>query len=118
MRRSAGSPRLREAIAAASSGSLGWAVDPDQVVVYPGAQAALYALAQCLFDPGDEVITPEPTYVTYRGGARRDGRDHAAGAAAPRAATSISIPTTWPAPSRRGPAAVMLNFPHNPTGAT
>ena len=112
-----GEPRLREAIAATSSASLGWTVHPDQVVVYPGAQAALYALAQCLFDPGDEVIAPEPTYVTYEAVIASTG------------ATMRQVPLH---PGRRfhldpedlaraitpRTRAVMLNFPHNPTGAT
>lgn len=112
-----GEPALRTAIAAASSPALGRTVNPEEIVVYPGAQAALYTLAQCLFDPGDEVITPEPTYVTYQGvlgaaGAtmrqiplRAERRFHLDPADLERAVT----------PRTRG---VMLNFPHNPTGAT
>ncbi len=30
-----------------------------------GAQCALYAVVQCLLNPGDEVIVAEPMYVTY-----------------------------------------------------
>ena len=62
---SGGEPTLRSAIADRASGAIGMKIDPGQVIIYPGAQAALFALAQCLFDPGDEVIVPEPTYVTY-----------------------------------------------------
>ena len=112
-----GEPALRHAIAAVSSPVLGRAVDPAEIVVYPGGQAALYALAQCLFDPGDEVITPEPTYVTYQG---------VLGAAG---ATMRQIPLRPERGFHLDPAdleraitprtrGVMLNFPHNPTGAT
>jgi arginine:pyruvate transaminase len=107
---SGGEPALRAIIAARAG------VDPAQVLVYPGAQAALFALAQCLFDPGDEVIVPEPTYVTYEGllgaaGAtmrlvplRPENRFHLDPADL---AAAIG-------PRTRG---IMLNFPHNPTGA-
>ncbi len=39
----------------------------DQVIVTPGAQCAVYSVAQCLLDPGDEVLVAEPMYVTYEG---------------------------------------------------
>lgn len=113
---SGGEPALRAAIAARAAITRASPVDPAQVLVFPGAQAALFALAQCLFDPGDEVIVPEPTYVTYEGllgaaGAvmrlvplRPENRFHLDPADL---ATAIG-------PRTRG---VMLNFPHNPTGA-
>lgn len=113
---SGGEPALRAAIAEAASASLARVVDPEQVQVFPGAQAALFALAQCLFETGDEVIVPEPTYVTYEGllgaaGARMiqiplrpENRFHLDPDDLRRAIT----------PKTRG---VMLNFPHNPTGA-
>src|SRR5262249_4557228 len=56
-----GEPALRRAVADLARRSLGQAVDPDQVTVFPGAQAALFALAQCLFESGDEVLVAEPT---------------------------------------------------------
>jgi arginine:pyruvate transaminase len=113
---SGGEPALRRAIADSATPAFGHPVDPAQVLVFPGAQAALYALAQCLFDPGDEVIVPEPTYVTYEAllgaaGAvmqqvplRPERNFHLDPGDIARAIT----------PRTRG---VMLNFPHNPTGA-
>ncbi len=113
---SGGEPALRAAIAASGSPAAGYQIDPEQVLVYPGAQAALFALAQCLFETGDEVIVPEPTYVTY---------EALLGAAG---ATMHQIPLRPEngfhldpddlaraiTPNTRG---VMLNFPQNPTGA-
>jgi arginine:pyruvate transaminase len=108
---------LRVAIAETTGALLHQPVDPEQVVVFPGAQAALFALAQCLFQAGDEVIVPEPAYVTYEAVLGASG------------ATMRHIPLR-PAngfhldpndlaaaitPRTRG---VLLNFPHNPTGAT
>jgi arginine:pyruvate transaminase len=111
-----GEPALRSIIA--ERAALDWRipVDPAQVLIYPGAQAALFALAQCLFDPGDEVIVPEPTYATYEGlfgaaGAvmrlvplRPENRFHLDPADVAHAI----------GPRTRG---ILLNFPHNPTGA-
>ncbi len=37
----------------------------DNIAVLAGAQNALFAAAQCTLEPGDEVITFDPAYVTY-----------------------------------------------------
>lgn len=111
-----GEPKFRGGIAERTSQTLGVEISPDQVTIFPGAQAALFAVAQCLFGPGDEVIVAEPTYVTYEAligapGARMvqvplrpEHRFHLEPDALARAIT----------PRTRG---FMLNFPHNPTGA-
>lgn len=111
-----GEPRLREAIAASATADLGRRVDPDQVVVYPGAQAALYALAQCLFDPGDEVITPEPTYVTYEAVIGSTGAVMRQVPLRPERRFHLDPDDLSRAITPRT-RALMLNFPHNPTGA-
>ncbi|MDH0301790.1 MULTISPECIES: aminotransferase class I/II-fold pyridoxal phosphate-dependent enzyme [unclassified Pseudomonas] len=107
-----GSLALREAIVRRS----GLAVEPDQVVVMAGAQCALFATCQCLFEAGDEVIVAEPMYVTY----------HAVlGACGARA---VPVATRAEEGFRLDPDAVaravsartrglLLNTPHNPTGA-
>lgn len=112
----AGDPKLRAAIAAFHERHHGRAVDPDQIVVFPGAQAAMFAAAQVLLNPGDEVIVPEPAYVTYGGligaaGARMVTvpLDRARGFALDAAAIARAI-----TPSTR---AVILNTPNNPTGS-
>ena len=56
---------LRKLIAERHRRSSGQVVDADHVIVMPGAQCAVYSVAQCLLDPGDEVIVAEPMYVTY-----------------------------------------------------
>lgn len=110
-----GEPALRAAIAAEAARTLGWDVDPSQVTVFPGAQAALFGVAQCLFDPGDEVVVAEPTYVTYEAVLGAPG------------ARLVRVPLRPEAGFRLDPDAVaraigprtralLLNFPHNPTG--
>lgn len=61
----AGEPLLREAIARHHSLTTRQQVTADQVTVHSGAQNALFAIAQCLLEPGDEVILSEPYYTTY-----------------------------------------------------
>lgn len=60
-----GRPALREAIAREHNRRSGMNVGPENVIVASGAQNALFATALCLFGPGDEVIVPEPMYLTY-----------------------------------------------------
>lgn len=107
-----GSLALRQAIARRS----GAQVTAEQVVVLAGAQCALYAVAQCLFEVGDEVIVAEPMYVTY----------HAVLAAC--GAVPVPVSVSPELGFRLDPLAVaravtprtrglLLNTPHNPTGA-
>ena len=111
----AGEPALRQAIADRHAALTGQAVSLDQVVICPGAQNALYATALCLVEPGDEVLVPEPRYVTY------DSVIDAAGA------TRIDVPLDVERGFHLDPAKlevavtdrtrmILLNTPHNPTG--
>jgi aspartate/methionine/tyrosine aminotransferase len=65
---------LREAVARRVGADRGLDVDPDRVVIYPGARAPIGFAQQTYVDPGDEVIYPSPGYplfesfVTYVGG--------------------------------------------------
>jgi arginine:pyruvate transaminase len=56
---------LREAIARTHNAQSGQSVDSDWVAVLAGAQNALFAAALCLVEAGDEVLVPEPMYLTY-----------------------------------------------------
>ncbi|MFO2462430.1 aminotransferase class I/II-fold pyridoxal phosphate-dependent enzyme [Pseudomonas sp. 15FMM2] len=60
-----GRPALREAIAAKQSRLQGIAVHADNVALVAGAQNGLFATSMCLFSHGDEVLVPEPMYLTY-----------------------------------------------------
>ncbi len=107
---------LRAAIARYQSQLSGRDISPGEVTPLLGAQNALFSAALCLFSEGDEVIVPEPAYVTYEAvlgacGARivwvplRAERDFHIDPAD--VAAAITERT-------RG---ILLNFPHNPTGA-
>lgn len=60
-----GRPALRDAIAAKQRRLLGIEVSADNVALVAGAQNGLFATSLCLFSSGDEVLVPEPMYLTY-----------------------------------------------------
>ncbi len=64
---SAGIPELRAAIAHKLRADNGVEVDPDSgVIVTPGGKLAVFASMLALLNEGDEVIIPEPAWVSYR----------------------------------------------------
>jgi aspartate/methionine/tyrosine aminotransferase len=64
--RSAGHPRLVQALAQVYSPLFGRTLDPmTEIVVTVGATEGIFAAAQALIDPGDEVILIEPFYDSY-----------------------------------------------------
>ena len=64
--RSAGQPRLVQALAATYSPLFGRTIDPlAEIVVTVGATEGIFATMQALVEPGDEVILIEPFYDSY-----------------------------------------------------
>jgi len=61
----AGIPELRQAIAEYLSKSRGIPVDPDEVVVTPGAKPIIFFSILALVEPGDEVMYPNPGFPIY-----------------------------------------------------
>jgi aspartate aminotransferase len=61
-----GIPELRRAIADDVNRRGGFAVDPEQVVVTPGAVAAIFTALKALTDPGDSVLLSDPAWTNYR----------------------------------------------------
>ncbi len=112
----AGQPALRAAVAAHHERLTGRRVPQEDVVVFAGAQCALYAALQCLVDPGDEVVAFEPAYVTYPATIAAAG------------AVLVPVPLRPENGFHLDPAdlraaltprtrAVLWNSPNNPTGA-
>jgi aspartate aminotransferase len=62
---SAGDPELREAVAEHIAASRGFAVDPSEVVIVPGAKPIIYFGITAVVDEGDEVIYPNPGFPIY-----------------------------------------------------
>ncbi len=69
----AGRTALREAIARDHARATGLPVTADHVIVAAGAQNGLFAVSQCLVEAGDEVIVPDPMYLTYEASVRAAG---------------------------------------------
>ncbi|GAB2518891.1 pyridoxal phosphate-dependent aminotransferase [Microbulbifer agarilyticus] len=111
-----GEPELQKALAKRHSAQTGIEASPEQVVVVAGAQCGLYVAAQCLLNPGDEVIVPEPMYVTYEAFLQATG------------AKVVNVPLQPEQHFNVDPAAiaekitprtraVLITSPNNPTGA-
>ena len=62
---SSGTLELRTAICKKLKRDNGLEYEPDQIVVSNGAKHALFNICQTILDPGDEVIIPEPFWVSY-----------------------------------------------------
>jgi arginine:pyruvate transaminase len=107
---------LREAIAARQQQRTGVATAPEQVVVTQGAQNALYNVAQCLLDPGCDVVAPEPMYVTYPATVEGTGANLIS---VPSRADNNFHPTLedLTAAITDRTRAIFLASPNNPTGA-
>jgi aspartate/methionine/tyrosine aminotransferase len=107
----AGLPALREAIAQRELFRTGITHEPSDVIVTPGGKFALLAALMGLVQPGDEVLVPEPGWVSYGPCVKLCG----------------ALPVTIPMLDRiEGPMlarlvsprtrAIILNSPVNPTG--
>lgn len=112
----AGLPELRERIAAQVATLYGHAADPEhEVTVTSGATSALFCAIEALVDRGDEVILLDPAYDSYDPAVRLAG------------GTPVHVPLRYPGfgidwqrvRDAVGPRTRMLvlNSPHNPTGA-
>jgi aspartate/methionine/tyrosine aminotransferase len=60
-----GLPALRQAIVENIKAHGGADYSPDEVVVTPGGQHAMFVIALSLLNPGDEIIVPCPGYNPY-----------------------------------------------------
>lgn len=110
-----GTPELRQAIAAKSSGYNQIPADPEtEVTVTCGVSEAIMATILALTDPGDEVIILEPWYENYVPDCRMVG-------ARPR---FVSLrepdyafdPAELRAAFNNRTRLILINTPHNPTG--
>lgn len=112
---SQGLPELREFLAAELKASRGIEVNPNRVVITPGAKPVMFYTILALAEEGDEVIHPDPGFPIYRSmidfvGAKavplvlREERDFSIDLEELR--SKITPRTTL----------LILNSPHNPTG--
>ena len=69
----AGLPELREAIARNVNQVRGINIDPDQVVVTPGAKPIMFFTILALVQQGDEVLYPNPSFPVFESMIRFSG---------------------------------------------
>lgn len=113
-----GIPELRLAIAEHQQRHYGLAPDPDtEVLVTTGATEAIASALLALTEPGDEVLTLEPFYDSYAAVIALAGARHTT---APLVATAdgfrLDTDALRAAVTDRT-RVILLNTPHNPTGA-
>ena len=112
-----GTPELRAAIARHLEARYGVSYDPaSEILVTVGVSEGLDLALRAILDPGDEVLIPEPAYVSYGPCTLLAG------------GTAVYVPTRREddfevdpreLASRIGPRtrAILLGYPNNPTGA-
>lgn len=111
-----GLPQLRQAISNDFSKRYGLNINPDtEITITPGATYAIYTAFTALLEAGDEVIVLEPAYDSYIPNIETNG--------------AKVIPVTLQAPGfsvdwecvknaiSKKTKAIIVNTPHNPTGA-
>ncbi len=113
---SLGLDELREAIAGNHQRDTGQPVSGANVAILAGAQNAMMATALCVLGPGDEVIVPEPRYVTYDGLVGTCGATLVPVALDPEDGFQLD-PARIEAAISPATRAVLVNTPHNPTGS-
>lgn len=110
-----GRPALRERIAKRHQASNGQAVVASQVVVVSGAQNGLFAVSLCLCEAGDEVLVPEPLYLTYEATVRASGATLVPVPVLPDSGFRIDLAALRAAITPRT-RAIFFATPCNPTG--
>jgi arginine:pyruvate transaminase len=111
----AGEPALRGAIAERAGRRFATRVTADQVVIFPGAQCALYSTVQCLAGAGDEVMVLEPFYATYEAVVGASGATPVPVSLRAGDGFALDVDRLERAFSART-RAVLLNTPNNPAG--
>ena len=109
-----GEQYLRESIANNTNRLLGVKMKPSQVTVSTGAKFILFSAIQSLCDPGDEVLTPAPYWVSY------PAITELAGARFVPVPTSSNFKLTVSALKKcitDQSKVLILNYPNNPSGA-
>jgi len=110
----AGTPEMKQAIIEKFERDNGLTYAPNEITVACGAKHALYMAFRTLLDPGDEVLIPEPYWVSYPPQVLACG-------AVPKVIETgpdfLLTPDTLADAVTSHTVALVLNSPSNPTGA-
>jgi arginine:pyruvate transaminase len=111
-----GEEPLRQALAKRYSERLDSPINEKQILCFPGTQTALYAVMRGVAESGDEVLVGDPMYATYEGVIASSGA----------ATVPVSLRSEFGfrlqaddlrSKITKNTKAILLNTPHNPTGA-
>lgn len=113
-----GLPQLRSLFAKESAQTIGMETTADEILVTPGSMAALFYSVLALVNPGDEVLLPSPYFSSH-------GEQVLLASGIPVAVPLKKDPTFGfrldvpkiKAAITKKTKAIILNTPHNPTGA-
>lgn len=106
---------LRERIARRHALQCGQAVAAENIVVVSGAQNGLFCASLCLCQAGDEVLVPEPLYLTYEATVRASGATLVPVPVLPDSGFRIDLDALRAAVTART-RAIFFATPCNPTG--
>lgn len=111
-----GEPSMLKALAAKYTKRTGRNIGENNVVCLPGTQAALYVVMTALVETGDDVLVGDPLYATYDGIIRSTGAN--------RVSVQLDVDNGFRMKASDVENAItpntkvlMMNSPHNPTGA-
>ncbi len=108
---SAGHPLLRAEIAGLYDD-----IAPEQVLVFSGAEEAVFVLVSALLGPGDHALVTWPAYQSLHEVARASGADVTPLPLAEERGWQLD-PSAVRRALRPNTRLLIVNFPHNPTGA-
>ncbi|ORJ51364.1 aspartate aminotransferase [Kluyvera intermedia] len=112
-----GKPQIRQAIADFYLRHYGVALDPDsEVAVFQGSHIGVSGIPRAVLSPGQYLISTDPCYPIYRSAALQS---QACFYGLPLRAENQFLPDFNEVPGNVADNAglVVLNYPHNPTGA-
>jgi aminotransferase len=113
----AGMAELRELIGARYDDLYGLSYDPqDEILVTVGCSEAMQLAMQALLDPGDEVLIPEPCFVSYGPSVRFAGGEVEYVPTSVENDFQVTAADIEPHLSERSEV-LFIGYPNNPTGA-
>lgn len=111
-----GEAPLLEALARKYTLRSGREIRPRNILAFPGTQTALYAIMMALTEEGTEVLVGDPTYATYEGVIRATGATPVPVPLRPERGFRLDVADVAARITPRS-RVLLLNSPHNPTGA-
>lgn len=110
-----GNPGLREAVAKRIAVRTGTRTTPENILITPGGQAALFNAHMAAVNPGQRALFIDPFYATYPGTIRSVGAVPDKIMARPEHGFQPQAADI--AAKAAGAASLLINTPNNPTGA-